>query len=242
MYTTVSTETRPTPRSIAEPSDPTAAQPVAIRERASSHTYDHLLWRLQGAVSAEHASAFALGLIGAAAKAGVTTIAANLALRAAEQDWGPVLLIETDWHAPRLASRWKLSPQPGAARVFGGFATMAECVQPGPVAGLHVLPAGSISRRRQARVDAGAVREMMAEARVDYRLIVVDLPSAERIRQELALARLVDQALLVIRAEAVRTDDAARTKQQLEQAGVPLAGAILNRRRSYLPNWLGRRL
>ncbi|MAT69388.1 MAG: hypothetical protein CMJ58_07650 [Planctomycetaceae bacterium] len=217
-------------------------RPTTLRDRASSAMYDHLLWRLQGLLGEDESTAYALGLMGFAAKAGVTTIAANLALRAAEQDWGPVLLIETDWHAPRLASRWGLSPQPGAARLFAGNATLAECVQDGPVAGLHVLPAGSLSRRQQPRVNAGAVREMMAEARVDYRLILVDLPPAERIRQELALARLLDQTLLVVRAESARSNDATRVAQQLRQDGVELAGAILNRHRSYLPNWLRRRM
>ena len=83
---------------------------------------------------------------------------------------------------------------------------------------------------------------MMAEARVDYRLILVDLPPAEQLRQELALARHLDQALLVVRAESARTGDAQDIVRQLKQDGVPLAGAVLNRHRNYLPAWLRRRM
>ncbi|MBX3427103.1 MAG: CpsD/CapB family tyrosine-protein kinase [Pirellulales bacterium] len=221
--------------------DPTD-RPTAIRQRRSSPVYDHLLWRLQSVLGDDAGTAYALGLVGCEAKTGVTTIAANLALRAAEQNWGSVLLVETDWYAPRLANLWHVPGQPGAAQLFAGAAPLVECVQPGPVAGLHVVPAGIVSHREQPLVDSNAVREFMAEARVDYRLIIVDLPCPDRLRQELILARLLDQALLVVRAETTRQGEAKRAVRQLQQDGVPLAGAILNRQRSYLPAWLRRRM
>jgi Mrp family chromosome partitioning ATPase len=70
--------------------------------------------------------------------------------------------------------------------------------------------------------------------------VIFDFPPADRLRQSLLLARRLDQVLLVVRAESTRKDDAAKLSQRLVDDGLPLAGVLFNRHRSYVPRWMER--
>ena len=52
------------------------------------------------------------------------------------------------------------------------------------------------------------------------------------------LARRLDEVLLVVRAERSRRQAIERVADRLIEDGLPMAGAVLNRRRTYLPRWL----
>src|SRR5262245_48104838 len=110
--------------------------------RPGAEPYDGLLWRLQARQAAEADRAMTLGLIGCERRVGVTTVAANLAIRASELMLGPVLLVEAAAGGSRLSRLWRLAPGPGLAQLLSGEAAYADCIQPGPGPGLSVLHAG----------------------------------------------------------------------------------------------------
>jgi Mrp family chromosome partitioning ATPase len=56
------------------------------------------------------------------------------------------------------------------------------------------------------------------------------------------LAGLLDGVLFVIEAERVRWQVAERTTEHLRRANVRLLGAVLNKRRRHVPEWLYRTL
>ena len=56
------------------------------------------------------------------------------------------------------------------------------------------------------------------------------------------LARFADQAILVIEAERVRWQVLKSDCKKLTDAGVVIKGAILNKRKDYIPQWLYRKL
>lgn len=207
--------------------------------RREAEPFDALLWRLQARQSAAAFGSSTLGLIGCGERVGVTTLAANLAVRASELGMGPVLLVETETARPKLRKTWRLPAGPGLAELLSGEAGYADCVQPGPANDLEVIcatgrPGGAIGW------DAGVVDALLAEACADHRLVLFDLAAAEKLGGAGALARRLDQVLLVIRAESTRGDDAERIADGLREDGVPITGAVLNRERRYVPRWLSR--
>ncbi len=223
-----------------QPAAWTARERTTAEKRAGSEPYDGLLWRLQARQSSEANSAVTLGLISCERRAGVTTVAANLALRAAELQMGPVLLVEATSTGSWLAKKWGLSAAPGLAQLLSGEASYAECLQGGPAPQLEVLPAGTVARGETSVVELGAVEALLAEACADHRLVIFDLPPADQLNQMLLLAKQLDQVLMVVRSESTRKGDAQRVGDRLLDDGVPLAGAVLNRQRSYVPRWLKR--
>jgi Mrp family chromosome partitioning ATPase len=228
---------------IGEPSP--AAQRTSRRNGArrsrvkAKAPYDDLLWRLQSRQGA-NAAPLTIGLVGCDYRAGVTTIAANLAVRAAELQFGPVLLVEADARRPRLAKLWKLGRGPGLSELLSGEDAYGACLCPGPVDDLSVLHAGKSHRTDGAAWTAGDVDALFAEACADHSLVFFDLPPARDLQKSLLLARRLDQALLVVRAESDRDAELKKCVDRLLDDGVPIAGAILNRKRGYVPSWLRR--
>jgi len=209
-------------------------------KRRGDEAFDALLWRLQSRQDAESAASQTIGLVGCESGAGVTTLTANLAVRASELQLGPVLLVEADMERPRLRSVWKLAPGPGLAELLAGEASYAECLRDGPAPHLHVLSAAGARRRHLPVWDPGVVDALLAEGSADHSLLLFDLPCAERMHHTVLLARRLDQVLLVARAERTRAATAQRTVDRLLDDGVALSGVVLNRQRQYIPRWLKR--
>jgi Mrp family chromosome partitioning ATPase len=210
-----------------------------MKRRRGAEPFDALLWRLMSR-RAHATQSTTIGLIGCDSGAGVTTIAANLAARASELQLGPVLLVETVCERPRLSAAWKLPRGPGLAELLAGEAAFADCLRSGPAGDLHVLPAASGRRKELPAWDALIVEALLAECSTDHKLVLFDLPTADRLDHATLLAKRLDEVLLVVRAERTRGPEARRVVDRLLEDGVPLKGAVLNRQRRYVPRWLNR--
>jgi Mrp family chromosome partitioning ATPase len=75
-----------------------------------------------------------------------------------------------------------------------------------------------------------------------YDFVILDLPSVIDDSSASMLARFADQAILVIEAERVRWQVLKSDCEKLTDAGVVIKGAILNKRKYYIPQWLYRKL
>jgi uncharacterized protein involved in exopolysaccharide biosynthesis/Mrp family chromosome partitioning ATPase len=75
-----------------------------------------------------------------------------------------------------------------------------------------------------------------------YRFVVFDLPAIRQASSVVRLAGMVDGVVLVVEAERVHWEEAKRATDSLVQARANVLGAVLNKRRSYVPEWLSRKL
>jgi Mrp family chromosome partitioning ATPase len=75
-----------------------------------------------------------------------------------------------------------------------------------------------------------------------YRFVVFDLPAIRQASSVVRLTGMVDGVVFVVEAEGVRWEEAKGTTDLLVQARANLLGAVLNKRRAYVPEWLSRRL
>jgi uncharacterized protein involved in exopolysaccharide biosynthesis/Mrp family chromosome partitioning ATPase len=78
--------------------------------------------------------------------------------------------------------------------------------------------------------------------RENYHFVVFDLPAMRLTSSVARLAGMMDGVVLVVEAEKVRWEDARRATELLVQAKTNLLGAVLNKRRFYVPDWVSRRL
>jgi len=217
-----------------------------LRERATAvqrpgaEPYDGLLWRLQARQAADANESMTLGITACERRAGTTTVAASLALRAAELQLGPVLLVESNRRGSWLTKKWGLREGPGLAQLLAGEASYVECLQGGPAPQLEVITAGLVGRGEVGLLEPGAVEALMAEACADHRIVLFDLPAADELNQMLLVAKQLDQVLMVVRSDSTRKGDAERFGEQLLDDGAPFVGIVLNRQRNYIPRLLRR--
>jgi Mrp family chromosome partitioning ATPase len=147
--------------------------------------------------------------------------------------------------APRVGE--VAAPAPGsdaAAASFGETATPHSSAAGTPPEGA-AIPAGNnpatpaTGRVEFDPIDPEALRDLLATAGAEHRLVVVDLPPISDLAT-CGLAATLEGVLLVVEAERVHSHVARRGKTLLEQAGARLLGIVFNKREQHIPSWLYR--
>ena len=218
------------------------------------------LWRGLGPVTPGRGRV--VQFMAAAGGEGVSTIAREFALCAAQRAKKPVWLVDMDlFKAGQQAAIAKNAPrygELGAAAAATPDGSVFFSVQPGAATAEGVQR--SQSRYLSARPALGGrlwVTRFHAEAmapgqsvtvsrwpaywnalRKHAEYIVIDSPAADRSTAPLTLAPLADVNVLVVAAEAGDAREPAGLKQAVEEAGGAIAGLVFNRAEARLPAFL----
>jgi len=158
---------------------------------------------------------------------GKSTIAANLALAAA-QAGQRVVLLDGDLRKPAVHRLFGLPPRVGATTVLVGRTTVAAALQQPSDAPLSVLTSGQLPPNPAELVGSLAMEALVRELRQEADLILIDCPPILPVADPMLVARLADGVLVVARAGATTTERLAAARAAVQRAGVPLLGAILN--------------
>jgi len=210
------------------------------RSRRGSTEYDLLLSRLLQQSGHYNAGLF-IGFAGCHRRAGVSTIAANIAIRAADLQSGPVLLVEANTDYPRQRRHFGIVEGPGLVEVLEGAIGVDEAIVPTRVPGLSLL--GSRTRNRMAplAVMEGEVDGFIKEVRDIFSVVVFDFPSDDSLSNWRPLLQSLDSMVIVIASEETTQSDIQRIQNRFAIDNVKVSGTVLNRHRSYIPWFLRRR-
>lgn len=160
---------------------------------------------------------------------GKTTLALALARQCARSG-RRTLLIDADLRRRSLDTLLAVpADQPGLVQVLSGACRAIDrALLSETASGLRILPAGGspespqdLLGSPQARVLLGALRELCD-------VVVVDLPPVLAVSDALAVARALDEALLVVRWDRTPRDAARAALHELGAIELPVAGVVLN--------------
>ena len=171
---------------------------------------------------------------------GKSTTAANLAVVLAETG-KDVLLVSADLRRPRVHQFFGLSNKTGLsnlltdgtppgrrkAPVADGRQMASELWSVAP--NLWVVLSGPLPPHPSALMDSDAMRQFLKEQRDLFDFIILDCPPALVVADALALAPLADAVLVVADAKESDRDLVSRLKEEIDQVGGKIVGAVLNR-------------
>ena len=161
---------------------------------------------------------------------GTSSVALEFARTAAALARSSVLLVEAD-----LAPAVHLD-RPGLVEVMAATKSLDAAVRPlGHGVDAARLTTGGL---RSELLKRSALAPLWDAIRARYALAVIDAPALERGIDGIALAAQVDAVLIVVEAERTRAPVVERLVELLQRAGAPIAGAILNKRRFYVPSFI----
>jgi Mrp family chromosome partitioning ATPase len=178
-----------------------------------------------------------IGLTSIYRQEGVTTIASVLARSAASQR--RTLLIEANWMHPSLGELCGVSSERGLIEVLSDDYRAAGCIRELST-GVSLLTVGQTSNGRTMPIPADRFQPFLREVAEDFELVLVDLPSIRETPATCELSNLLDGVALVVESERVHWQAGQRELNRMRQSGAHLLGAVLNKRRDYVPNWLYR--
>lgn len=209
-------------------------------KKPANELYESILWRIDSRANTNET--LAVGLCGCLRKSGSTMIASNLALQASLQQRGRVLLVDANWRPPGILKTFSMPQTTGLYDVLSGDVSPREFEAQSVSDYLDVMSRGKWDEEQPSNVRSELIADMLSDLKMDYSLIIVDLPNAEDMRSALPLARQLDGTLLVARFEAVKQPQARRILRRIQEDGIEVWGSVLNRHREYIPKWIRERL
>lgn len=208
--------------------------------RRGADYYDTILWRLAPVNGNRHDRGFAVGMTSCVPRSGVTTVASNVAIRAADHRLGPALIVDANFARPRLERAFRVHDALGLGDVLAGKCDLSEAIHKTSVADLSVMPIGTAGIVDRVSIDQQRVDALMKELVDQYSFVMFDLPVSSKLRHSLLIARRLEAVLMVLRSESVRPKHGVQAVTQLEQDGVNVMGAVVTQQKSYLPRWFQR--
>src|SRR5262245_37426157 len=181
-------------------------------------------------------------LVSALSGEGVSTITLGLAATMAEVARQGVLVIDLNSANPTLADRLGLHVNVGLGELLAKDATRAEAVVESEVPHLFLLGRGRAVADLSQPSSLTLFEELVRGMRSDFDHLIIDGGALATSPDSLLVASKVDGVILVVQAERTGTDLVREASNQLRTAGANLLGAVLNRRRDYLPRFISRRL
>jgi len=224
------------------PPNPNTSRPAprksTLSSKGSESELDMLLWRLKARTESTNESGVVFGVTSCCRKSGVSTIAANLAVRASENRMGPVLVIDANLHSPSQHRIFRQTGRMGLLDVLVGAVAPNEAVQPTATEDLDLMALGSTEILSQARLIPENFNEVMRWVREHYSTVFIDFPQIDEMNRALMIARKTDVTIVAVRSESVRRKTVIESIRRFSDDGVNVGGTILTRRKSFTPAWL----
>jgi succinoglycan biosynthesis transport protein ExoP len=159
---------------------------------------------------------------------GKTTLAAQLAARCGHAGMS-TLLIDADLRRSSLCSLLDIPEGPGLSdALLNDEPSPTELVIPVQGGTFHLLPAGTPAADTSRTLQNRKLGLLIAQFRQLYDLVIIDSPPILPVPDALILGRWVDGAVIAVRYDISRFPQVERARRQLDGAGIPVLGTVIN--------------
>lgn len=143
-----------------------------------------------------------------------------------------VLLIDCDMRKPSIATKLPLSKDPGLSDYLSGQigldALFQRCGIPGEEDAFDVIVAGRNPPNPVELLSSPRMAKMLDILRESYDYVVLDFPPVGEVSDALAVAKITDGMLLVVRQNYGNRIDYANAVRQFEFIEAKLLGIVYN--------------
>jgi tyrosine-protein kinase len=169
---------------------------------------------------------------------GKTTIAWSLAASAAGAG-SNTILVEADFHQPRIAARTGSRSSPGLSEFLSGQSSVEDAVQRvaienrqnGKQGGrtLDLVVSGAPPPNPVELLESERMVNLVGVLSANYDLVVIDSPPLPVVADTIPLAKMVDGVIVVCRTNKTTRDQAESLQGQLKSLNAPVLGVVTNR-------------
>ena len=159
---------------------------------------------------------------------GKSTVAANLAAAMAQLG-RKVMIIDGDLRKASQHELWQVSNRAGVKDIVAHKKPISQVVVQ-PMKQLNLLTSGTVAPNPLALLDSLEMSELVAVARKEYDLVVIDAPPLSVTADVLTLSKLADGILFVSRPGIVETESADLAQETIVNANLSqkVLGMVIN--------------
>jgi Mrp family chromosome partitioning ATPase len=168
-------------------------------------------------------------------------ICAHTALALATGVNRSVCVVDSNLLSPSLHKFFGVSNRSGFSDAVMSDSSFSSHARPIGSGNLTLITTGSAILDPQV-VQSESTAFRLRELRAHFDYVLINGPTVPDRGQAIFLGRLSDGIVLILEANSTRRDMAMRVRTEMEQANVPLLGAVLNNRTFPIPDALYSRL
>jgi polysaccharide biosynthesis transport protein len=140
----------------------------------------------------------------------------------------PTIIIDCDMRRPSVQKLLPSVPEHGLVSVLTGEARLESAIFAREDTGLHVLPVTAPDFTPRDLLGTEAFREILAELRRRYDVIVLDVPPILAVASVREVARQCDGVFYLVKWDATPRGAVKSGIRLLQRDGVPVTGMLLN--------------
>jgi capsular exopolysaccharide synthesis family protein len=159
---------------------------------------------------------------------GKTVTAANLAAALA-QAGRRVVLVSADLRRPRIHRFLEVSNDAGLSLVLSDSVPVWQAVQDPGIPNLRVIPSGPVPPNPAELLQSDRMGEFLQQVQEFADFVVIDTPPVLAVADASILGARVDGTLFVVDADTASRAATAQARDQLENAGARVIGAVFNK-------------
>ncbi|HEX2961592.1 MAG TPA: polysaccharide biosynthesis tyrosine autokinase [Ignavibacteriales bacterium] len=221
-------EARTSPKLLKEPGGRPASTSLVTAKNPNSEIYEsYLRLGINLAYSLMDRSFKSLLITSAGPGAGKSATAINVSVTLANLGKS-VLLVDTDIRRPVIHKYFSKPMGPGLTDYLMEQSQIEDIIQPTLVKGLDIITCGGKLLNPSLILSSAKMRYLVEEDSSRYDFVIYDAPPLNPVTDAIHLAKLVDEVILVARAEKTQVEELKRANELLEQVNVSVSGVVLN--------------
>jgi capsular exopolysaccharide synthesis family protein len=174
---------------------------------------------------------------------GGTTTAAILASTIARSGSSKILLVDANLRTPALDEVFEQGQNHkllGLSDKVLSEAPLDQTIYQTDIPNLFFMPCGRTVTSPSYIFDSEPLTLMLSALREKFDFIIFDGSPLRDYSESSFLAGKMDGVILVVEAERTKIEVVRKIRKDLESTGVPILGVVLNKKRSYIPDYLER--
>lgn len=153
-----------------------------------------------------------------------------------------VLLIDGQLRRPSLHKIFGLQIEGGLGEFLSGENSLGVFIKNISTSNLKLVTAGQRWKIPLTLFEIEKFKILLDHIKSDFEFVFLDIPPLLHSTEGVTLSKLCDGLILVIRAHHTRWEVVNEARRLLEKSKVNILGAVLNRRKFYIPESLYRKL
>lgn len=167
-----------------------------------------------------------IGITSSLQSEGKSSTAVNTAYALAESG-AKVLLMDADLRRPSVAAKLNLARTPGLTNILVAKGNYRELLQQNPIApNMDVLTSGDIPPNPSELLGSNRMEKLILELTEAYDYIIVDLPPVNVVSDAIAMSRMLDGVIMVVRNGVSEQRMLAEALRQLKLVNVRILGFV----------------